>query len=156
LWPYNFRGKTCKSSWMPFAFGRQKRVLKLYSGEPAFMDILDQFDFSKHLCFANMGRHFRQKSRRHFRQPFTTYFMFLKTPPLSQILTFFTPNVWQAFLFCKKRERGNNPITQSLWTYHPSPHHNFFIFEFWIFHLSNRFSPRFSNTHFAHIYLYKR
>jgi hypothetical protein len=41
---------------MPFAFGRQKRVIKLYWGEPAFVDILDQFDFSKHLCFANMGK----------------------------------------------------------------------------------------------------
>ncbi len=41
---------------------------------PAFMDILDQFDFSKHLCFANMGKDRSQEDI--FRQPFTTYFMF--------------------------------------------------------------------------------
>jgi hypothetical protein len=79
---------------MPFAFGRQKRVLKLYSGEPAFVDILDQFDFSEHLCFANMGKHRSQEDiLDSFLPPTSRSFKPHPTPPSPQILTFFTSNV---------------------------------------------------------------
>jgi hypothetical protein len=96
----------------PFAFGRQKRVLKLYSREPTFMDILDQFDFSKHLCFANMGKDRSQEDI--LDSPFTTtYFMFFLNPPKSS--PFSPPKRLKGFLILqKRRERGNNPITQSL------------------------------------------
>jgi len=76
---------------MPFAFGRPKRrVLKLYSREPAFVDILDQFDFSKHLCFANMGKDRSQEDIFDSLLPPTSC-SFLTPRP--KILTFFTPNV---------------------------------------------------------------
>lgn len=148
MWPYHFWGKTILQVIMnALCFWKAKKGTKTLlgraslCGHPWSIWLLKTFVLCKH------GK--RQKSRRHFWQPFITYFMFFFNPP-HQNLDLFHPQRLKGFLILQeRRERGNSPITQSLWTYHPSPVTNFFIFEFWSCHLSNNFLTRFSNTSFC-------